>query len=121
MADQIYFSGRTTNRQEANKNIEKENINNVSMVDGVQIIEIQAKGGYSPRKSMAQAGIPTVIRFYTSGTFDCSSSIRIPSINVFKNLPQSGTTDVDLGIQKAGVLNGSCGMGMYPFEIDFRN
>ena len=85
-----------------------------------QIIEIQAKGGYTPRKSIAKAGIPTILRFNTNSTFDCSSSVRIPSMNIFKSLPQSGTTDIDLGIQKAGTIQGMCGMGMYPFEIDFQ-
>jgi plastocyanin domain-containing protein len=94
-------------------------VNNVSIVDGVQIIKIQAKGGYSPSKSIAKAGIPTIIQFTTNGTFDCSSSIRIPSMNIFKSLSASGATNVDLGTQKVGNINGSCGMGMFPFEIQF--
>ncbi len=96
-----------------------ENANNVSVVDGKQIIEIRAKGGYQPRKSVAQAGLPTVIRFNTSGTFDCSSSVRIPSLNISKILPQSGVTDIDIGKNEPGILKGSCGMGMYPFEVEF--
>lgn len=97
------------------------NANNVSIVDGKQIIEINARGGYQPRKSIAKAGIPTVIRFNTRGTFDCSSSVRIPSLGISKSLPQTGLTDIDIGSGKLGTLQGSCGMGMYPFEIDFRN
>lgn len=93
--------------------------NNVSIVDGVQIIEIDAKGGYLPRQSVAKAGIPTVIRFNTTATFDCSSSVRIPSMNISKMLPQTGSTDIDIGVQSAGPLEGSCGMGMYPFEVVF--
>ncbi|MFA6355336.1 MAG: cupredoxin domain-containing protein [Candidatus Paceibacterota bacterium] len=94
--------------------------NNVSIIENKQIIEIQAKGGYQPRKSIAKAGIPTILRMNTSGTFDCSSSVRIPSMNIFKNLPQSGVTDIELGIQPIGILDGTCGMGMYPFEIEFQ-
>jgi plastocyanin domain-containing protein len=97
-----------------------QNVNNVSVVDGKQFIEISAKGGYLPRKSVAQAGIPTIIRFKTRGTFDCSSSIRIPSMNISKVLPNTGSTDIDLGVQPAGVLQGACGMGMYPFEVEFQ-
>lgn len=95
--------------------------NNVSVVDGKQIIEISAKGGYQPRKSIAKAGIPTIIRFDTKGTFDCSSSVRIPSMNISKNLPQTGTTDIDIGSQKVATLQGTCGMGMYPFEVEFKS
>lgn len=95
-------------------------VNNVSIIDGKQIVEIQAKGGYLPRKSTAKSGIPTVIRFNTNGTFDCSASVRIPSLGIGKLLPYSGNTDIDIGINKSGILRGSCGMGMYPFEIEFQ-
>lgn len=97
------------------------NENNVTMVDGKQIIEIKAKGGYLPRRSVAKAGVPTILRVNTNGTLDCSSAIRIPTMNIGKNLPMSGTTEIDLGNPKIGILQGACGMGMYPFEIDFQN
>jgi plastocyanin domain-containing protein len=96
-------------------------VNNVSIVDGKQIIEIKAKGGYFPRKSIAKAGLPTIIRFNTTGTFDCSSFVRIPSLNIGQSLSSSGVTDIDVGVQLANNLQGACGMGMYPFEIDFQN
>ena len=98
-----------------------DNVNNVTVVDGKQIIEIKAKGGYQPRSSVAKAGVPTIIRFDTSGTFDCSSSVRIPSLNVSKVLPQSGVTDIDIGNSQLGLLQGTCGMGMYRFDVDFRS
>lgn len=97
------------------------NANNVSIVDGKQIIYIRAKGGYQPRKSVAKAGIPTILRFDSKGTFDCSSSVRIPSKGISMSLDFSGSTDIDIGIQKTGMLKGSCTMGMYPFEIDFQS
>jgi plastocyanin domain-containing protein len=93
--------------------------NVVTMEDGVQVVTIKAKGGYQPRTVVAQAGIPTILRFTTKGTFDCSSSIRIPSLDIFSNLPQTGVTDIDVGTQ-TGTLKGSCGMGMYPFEVTFQ-
>lgn len=96
-------------------------VENVTIENGIQIIEIKAKGGYIPRTSIAKAGIPTILRFNTNGTFDCSSSVRIPSLNVSRSLPISGVTDIDLGNSKPGILQGSCGMGMYPFEIDFQS
>lgn len=96
------------------------NANNVTIVDGKQIIEIQAKGGYQPRKSVAKAGIPTILRFNTNGTFDCSASVRIPSMNISRALPQTGSTDIDVGNQKVATLKGTCGMGMNPFEVEFQ-
>jgi plastocyanin domain-containing protein len=96
-------------------------VNNVSIIDGQQIIDITAKGGYTPRTTTAKAGIPTIIRFHTSGTFDCSSAVRIPSMGVSKNLPSTGTTDIVVADPKAGPLNGMCGMGMYPFQVNFQS
>lgn len=93
---------------------------NVSMIDGKQVIEINVKGGYSPRQTVAKAGIPTVIKFNTNGTFDCSSGVRFPSIGISKTLPPSGTTEVDLGVSNVATLQGVCVMGMYSFQIDFQ-
>lgn len=89
----------------------------VSIVDGKQIVDINAKGGYTPRVSTVKPGIPTVIRFNTRGTFDCSSVVSIPSKNVNQVLPPSGETEIALGPLESGTLKGSCGMGMYPFEL----
>lgn len=94
---------------------------NVEVKDGVQFITINAKGGYTPTKSIAKSDIPTILRFDTNGTFDCSSSVRIPSMNISKMLPQSGSTDIDLGNPKLGTLQGTCGMGMYSFEVEFQS
>lgn len=92
---------------------------NVHMEGEKQIIEIDAKGGYLPKESVAKAGIPTIIRFNTATTFDCSASVRIPSMDISKILPQTGSTDIDVGTPTPGPLEGSCGMGMYPFEVIF--
>ncbi len=113
----IYFSGKSPS--EPREEIQVENVNNVSIVDGKQIVEIKAKGGYQPRKSVAKAGLPTILRFNTHGTFDCTSVVSIPSMNINQNLPPSGITDIDLGTQKVSTLQGTCGMGMYPFDIKF--
>lgn len=92
---------------------------NVVIEAGTQYIDLTAKGGYSPRKTLAQAGIPTVLQVSTNGTYDCSSSINIPEQNIVEYLPPSGTTNITLGTPAAGTLQGTCAMGMYWFEIEF--
>ena len=94
--------------------------NNVYIQDGKQIIQITAKGVFEPASTIAKAGVPTTLRITTEGTFDCSSVISIPELKIRQNLPSSGTTDIDLGVRPAGVLDGTCGMGMYPFTIEFK-
>ena len=98
----------------------EQNINNVIEVDGKQIITITAKGGYLPKVTLAKAGMPTVLKISTKGTFDCSSSIVIPSLGYKNNLPPSGETLIDVPSQNAGSkLRGLCAMGMYSFEVNF--
>lgn len=93
---------------------------NVSVVDGKQIIEIGAKGGYAPKVSTAKADISTILRVQTHGTFDCSSALTIPSIGYRASLPPSGVTEIEVPAQKSGAtLQGLCAMGMYNFKIRF--
>jgi plastocyanin domain-containing protein len=95
-------------------------VQNVEVKDGVQYITINAKGGYTPNKTSAQAGIPTKLLVETSGTYDCSASLVIRKVGFQQILPQTGETEIDLGTPKTGEnFQGLCGMGMYSFEISF--
>lgn len=88
--------------------------------DGKQVIEMTAKGGYTPREITAKADMSATIKMNTRGTFDCSSSLVIPSLGYRVTLPPSGTTDIEVPAQKAGTtLKGICAMGMYSFVIKF--
>lgn len=91
-----------------------------TIVDGKQIIDITAKGGYSPRVVVAKAGIPTTLRVSTNGTFDCSASLVIPKLSYQKFLQPSGTEDIAISAEQAqGTLQGLCAMGMYNFQVKF--
>ena len=111
----VILIGGTIFLTRGNNNLNN-NINNVSIVDGKQIITINAKGGYAPQITTAKADVPTIIKMDTRGTFDCSSALVIPSLNYRKSLPPSGETLIDVPPQKAGTkLQGLCAMGMYNF------
>lgn len=93
---------------------------NTEIRDGIQYITINAKAGYSPKVVEALGGIPTRLIVKTDGTYDCSASLVIHSIGFQKILPQTGETEIDLGVPKIGEpLQGVCGMGMYSFQINF--
>ncbi len=93
---------------------------NVEIKDGVQYITVNARGGYSPKVSTAQAGIPTKLIVKTNGTYDCSASLVIRSVGFQKILAQTGEEVIDLGTPKAGEpIQGLCSMGMYNFSINF--
>ena len=96
------------------------NAQNIKIKDGIQYVTVDAKGGYLPKISTAQAGLPTKLLVATNDTYDCSAALVIRSVGFQKILPQTGTTEIDLGVGKAGdVINGVCGMGMYSFQIKF--
>ena len=95
-------------------------VQNVHIADGKQVIDISAKGGYTPKNTTAKADMPTVLKVATNGTFDCSSAVAIPSLGYNKNLPPSGVTEIEVPPQKAGTkLQGLCAMGMYNFSVNF--
>lgn len=93
---------------------------NVSVVDGKQVIQIHAKGGYAPRVTVAKANMPTVINVQTNGTFDCSSALTVPAVGFRKNLPATGVTPIEIPPQQPGTtIKGVCSMGMYNFAVNF--
>ena len=95
-------------------------VNNVTVADGKQVIEVTAKGGYAPRLTSAKADMPTTLRMKTDGTFDCSSGVTIPSLGYRHILPSTGLTEIEVPAQKAGTtLDGVCVMGMYHFAVNF--
>jgi plastocyanin domain-containing protein len=103
-----------------NSGNDTEAVNNVDIVDGKQIITINAKGRYSPKVTTAKADMPTILKVATNGTFDCTSALTIPSLGYRSNLPPSGETLIDVPPQKAGAtLQGLCAMGMYNFVVNF--
>ncbi len=95
-------------------------VQNVEIRDGIQYVTINAKGGYFPRVSSAQAGMQTKLVVKTEGTYDCSTSLVIHSVGYRKNLPQTGEEIIDIGIPEAGTsVRGTCSMGMYNFVVTF--
>ncbi len=108
------------NNQDLTSGSESSSIAPPTIVNGKQIIEISAKGGYTPRETKAKANIPSIIRMKTRGTFDCSSSLIIPTLKYASYLPATGTTDIEVPPQQPGTtLQAMCGMGMYSFDIQF--
>ncbi|TPG67159.1 cupredoxin domain-containing protein [Hymenobacter nivis] len=81
-------------------------------VGGVQQVDIQVKGGYSPDVIEVQRGQPVQLRFYRDETTSCSEELLMPDFNVRRDLPAHQTTTVDLLPQQAGRFEFTCGMHM---------
>jgi len=109
-----------TNKPASGNSLPSNNIAEVNNDPNAQILSVTAKNGFSPSIIQAKANQSTILRVSTQNTFDCSSTISIPSLNISRVLGSNGTTDINLGTQAAGTtIHGTCGMGMYSFEIKF--
>lgn len=98
-----------------------ETASSTTEASGKQVIEIFAKGGYSPRQVKARAGEESVLRVKTQNTFDCSTALVIPSLSYQAQLKPTGIVDIPLPAQEPGSkLVGLCSMGMYSFEVTFQ-
>ncbi len=119
----FYYTSKTPSSSptgSSKKQVSNTSVENSTIKDGVQYITVSAQGGYSPKQSMAKAGVPTKLVVKTNGTYDCSSSLVIRSLNYRSMLPNTGETVIDAGTPKAGeTLQGVCGMGMYSFAVNF--
>ncbi|MEI6810498.1 MAG: hypothetical protein WCK60_00420 [Candidatus Nomurabacteria bacterium] len=107
-----------------NKVLKNDSVNEENSVikDGIQYVTITARGGYSPKKSFAKAGVPTKLIVKTNSTYDCSAALAIPSLKYREMLPNTADTVIGAGTYKVGdKLQGVCGMGMYSFVINFRS
>lgn len=92
----------------------------VTQENGVQIIRVAARGGYSPRRIVAKSGMPTRLELETKGSYDCSTAFTMPTLGIRKQLPATGITNINIPPQESGaVLRGLCSMGMYSFDIQF--
>ena len=65
-----------------------------------------------------QAGRPTVVTLVTDGTRGCTRGFVVPSLGIEEILPETGRTEVDLGVLKPGRLEFTCSMGMYGGTLD---
>lgn len=93
----------------------------VNIENGTQVIDLAAKGGFTPSFVEATAGVPTELHVTTNGTYDCSSTLIIPSLGYQATLKPTGTETIPLSAAQAkGTLEGTCGMGMYKFSIAFK-
>ena len=92
---------------------------NVTTENGKQIVTIVARGGYTPARTIAKAGLSTIIHVISRG-FDCSAAVRIPSLQLGANVTAGETADLDIGTSAPGTLRGTCAMGMYNFSIEFQ-
>lgn len=80
--------------------------------EGVQEIEVQVKGGYTPDLIVVEAGRPVRLDFHRNETADCSEEVVFGDFGIRKRLPAFQTTPVEFTPERPGEYVFTCGMGM---------
>ncbi|MDC5697978.1 heavy metal translocating P-type ATPase [Intrasporangium calvum] len=83
-----------------------------SVEDGIQVVQVSVRGGYSPDLIEVRAGIPVRLLFDRQEAGDCSSRVVIPDFKVNQTLPAYTTTAVKFTPRDTGEYQFACGMNM---------
>jgi sulfite exporter TauE/SafE len=94
--------------------------------DGIQVVQIAVGYGdmaggsspYNPSVVQAKAGIPTQLKFLTSGLGGCAGVVVLQSRGIEKALSRDANTVIDLGVLSPGTVGFTCGTGMYGGAIN---
>ncbi len=80
--------------------------------DGVQVVTVTVKGGYSPELVEVAVGMPVRLLFDRQESGDCSSRVVIPDFHVNQSLAAFKTTAVEFTPEAMGEYEFACGMNM---------
>lgn len=91
------------------------------IVDGDQIIEMKVIGtGYSPNYFKVRKGVPVKWKIVGQNVLGCQANLIAPKLNIQKTIAQ-GEQIVEFVPKEKGIINFSCGMGMYQGVIEVVN
>lgn len=83
-------------------------------INGVQQVTINvANNGYTTDTKVLKLGVPVKLSIVTKNVQSCARSFVIPSMDISKLLPSTGTETVEFTPNKTGSLTFTCSMGMY--------
>ena len=80
--------------------------------EGSQQVTVIVRGGYTPARIEAVAGLPLRITFDRRESGDCSSRVVFPDLGITRALPANAKTDIDVLPDRAGEFGFSCAMNM---------
>lgn len=85
-----------------------------TMIDGVQVVEIEAGAlGFSPESVQLQAGVPARLVFQRTTEASCADHVSVPAFGVEKMpLPMNEEVAVEFTPDEAGEFTFVCGMDM---------
>lgn len=92
--------------------------------NGVQTINMRVvASGYTPNSFTVKKGIPVKWNITGENTFGCQAYFIVPSLGIQKVIEQGDTAGnrIEFTPDKTGIINFSCGMGMYRGQITVIN
>jgi len=86
---------------------------------GVQKVTINiTPGGYLVDVNTLKVGVPVELTLVTNSVYSCARAFTIPSFNIVKNMPPTGTEIIKFTPKKVGRITYACTMGMYTGYFD---
>jgi Cu+-exporting ATPase len=79
---------------------------------GTQEVRVVVRGGYSPSRILAHAGVPLRLVFDRQESGDCTSRVAFPDFGISADLPAFAETSVELRPESPGEFGFACGMNM---------
>ena len=79
---------------------------------GVQSMEVEVEGGYSPSVITVKAGTPVRLAFHRTDTSSCSEQVLFPDFGITRTLPLNQRTNVEFTPDKPGEYPFHCSMNM---------
>jgi Cu+-exporting ATPase len=83
-----------------------------TVTDGVQVVDITVKGGYSPAAVRVLPGMPVRLVLDRQEDSSCSERLLLPDLNLDVALPAFQRTTIELPALTEGAHTFTCGMGM---------
>lgn len=89
------------------------------LAQGVQEVTINiTPRGYSADVTTLKVGVPVKLTIVTNNVYSCARAFTIPSLNIVKNMPSTGTGIIKFTPKKVGRIIYTCSMGMYTGYFD---
>lgn len=86
---------------------------------GIQEVTINiTPRGYLADVTTLKVGVPVRLKLVTNSVYSCARSFSIPSLNIVKNMPATGTEVIKFIPKKVGRITYTCTMGMYTGYFD---
>jgi Cu+-exporting ATPase len=79
---------------------------------GVQSMDIEVEGGYSPDVITVKAGTPVRLTFHRTDSSSCSEQVLFPDFGISRTLRLNQRTVVEFTPDKAGEYPFHCSMNM---------